>query len=131
MDEVAWVAIVVECVGTVKKWCCSHPSDISGWMFLAWLLRFAGEETSIGIVNEVVEYAVSVRLANESLWVFVRTVLTDGIIGRRVVEKIVGRLRGIEEGQARTREIPVFMEQVSKTLAWVEKYGQTDGLGSC
>lgn len=131
MDEVAWVAVVVQCVDTVKKWCCSHPSDISGWIFLAWLLRFAGEQTRIGVVSEVVEYAVSVRLANESLWVFVRTVLADGSIGRRVVEKIVGRLRGVEEERARAREIPVFMEQVSKTLAWVKKYGETDGSGSC
>ncbi|KAI8934070.1 hypothetical protein NX059_008834 [Plenodomus lindquistii] len=59
----------------VKDWCCKHPSDISGWTFLLFLLSYSQKET---LANEtlraVLNYAIRLRSEQESLWIFIRTV---------------------------------------------------------
>ena len=121
-DTDTWSALVKQSVDTVKRWCCVHPSDISGWMFLAWLFRYAGVETKGEVLRGVVEYAVSVQLGNESLWVFVRMVVADGGVARGDVEEVMGRLAQLGGKDVEGEEVPLFAQRVSQTRAWVERY---------
>lgn len=74
-------SLLSTCALLVKSWCCKHPSDISGWSFLLFLLPLL---TSVArrrrIVQQVLEYAVKLNLEQESLWVFLRTALADTIL---------------------------------------------------
>ncbi|CAA9964352.1 hypothetical protein PTMSG1_07711 [Pyrenophora teres f. maculata] len=64
----------------VKIWCCKHPSDISGWSFLMYLLaRIESLSLKQELVKEVVNYAITLRSEHESLWVFIRTVLAQDV----------------------------------------------------
>ena len=117
-----WERMLKQCVKTVKSWCCVHPSDISGWTFLAWLLQHAGVKDKADVVCEVVDYAVSVELPNESLWIFIRTVLADGLAGLEQGRDIIGDLREIHRRRVRAGEASPFVERTSQTLVWLEKY---------
>ncbi|KAF1967632.1 protein prenylyltransferase [Bimuria novae-zelandiae CBS 107.79] len=72
LHEGDWVGLRKRLTMQVRDWCCQHPSDVSGWMFLAWLLERGDVEVTSTVLRYVVEYAASVRLVNESLWLFVR-----------------------------------------------------------
>lgn len=64
----------------VKRWCFKHPSDISGWTFLMFLLERISDtalqqDTQEAILTETLELTKSFRWTNESVWVFLRTVM--------------------------------------------------------
>ncbi|KAM7208452.1 hypothetical protein V8F20_001133 [Naviculisporaceae sp. PSN 640] len=61
----------------VKTWCFKHHTDISGWTFLYYLLNRRktlgyGAASSL-ISTQVLKLVESLRLSNESIWVFLRT----------------------------------------------------------
>ncbi|KAJ4294308.1 hypothetical protein N0V90_007998 [Kalmusia sp. IMI 367209] len=108
------------CVTRVKDWCCQHPSDISGWMFLAWSLPLRDTKGTGKIVRQIVEYAVSVRLANDSLWVFVRTVIANGTIRKAQAKEVVAIMLEYTDGKEHTGPTSPFHQQISKSLEWME-----------
>lgn len=75
-------ALVATIAGDVKRWCFKHPSDISGWTFLMFLLERVPDgdaelrrTTQEGILMETLELTDSFRWTNESVWVFLRTIM--------------------------------------------------------
>lgn len=62
----------------VKGWCCAHPSDISGWSFLLHLIPKLRQVSREKLITEVLSYAINLRAQQESLWVFIQTVLATG-----------------------------------------------------
>lgn len=61
----------------VYRWCFQHPSDISGWSYLLFLLlRLDPIDERDEIVKKVLGYASQIKSENESLWVFVRVALS-------------------------------------------------------
>lgn len=71
---------------SIKEWCLKHPSDTSGWCFLVWLitrpdtcangpLRLHGPFATIS--KSVLDRTRSLNLRNESVWVFLRTVMSS------------------------------------------------------
>ncbi|KAK9242926.1 hypothetical protein V1506DRAFT_545993 [Lipomyces tetrasporus] len=76
-------------VRKVEKWCFSHASDSSAWSFFQWVLfkyvdgshRATTERIDdtylLTKVVEVIQFATTVSLAHESVWAFVRRVVSD------------------------------------------------------
>lgn len=119
-----WNRLIRQCVETVKSWCYTHPSDISGWTFLAWLLQYAGQDRSVEIVREVVDYAVSLELGNDSLWVFLRTVISDGTLRPADMDDITRDLCVLSTERVLAREVSVFLNKLSETLIWLDMYDE-------
>ena len=68
--------------GDVKKWCFRHPSDTSGWSFLLFLVSKIPDPelrrtTHAAVVAETLELADAFRWVNESVWVFLRTMVAE------------------------------------------------------
>ncbi|PNY29634.1 Protein prenyltransferase alpha subunit repeat-containing protein 1-B [Tolypocladium capitatum] len=57
-----------------KRWCYSHHDDVSGWMFLLFLLRRWPQEAS-STVTETLKLAESFHWRNESVWYFIRNTM--------------------------------------------------------
>lgn len=91
-SHMRWLMESVECgldspthlalIDNVKKWCLRHPGDTSGWSFLLFCLSFptslnASIQKSLAC-EEVLGMAVSLRWKEESLWVFLRTLVASG-----------------------------------------------------
>ncbi|KAB8228477.1 hypothetical protein ETB97_002286 [Aspergillus alliaceus] len=52
-------------------WSLAHPSDISGWMFMFYLLESVPQgDFRLNTVTKVVRYALDVGWEGESLWIF-------------------------------------------------------------
>ncbi|KAI1182337.1 hypothetical protein F5B17DRAFT_194978 [Nemania serpens] len=65
----------------VKAFCLRNHSDISGWMFLSdCITKIQGEENrrfvGSAVLKDVLSMAESFRWTNESVWVFLRTLVT-------------------------------------------------------
>ncbi|POR32947.1 Protein prenyltransferase alpha subunit repeat-containing protein 1-B [Tolypocladium paradoxum] len=70
-----------EVVADSKRWCLSHHDDVSGWMFLLFLLtRWPQEATST--VRETLKLAESFYWRNESVWYFLRNMMLSVHVGR-------------------------------------------------
>ncbi|KAF7866950.1 hypothetical protein EAF04_005790 [Stromatinia cepivora] len=74
-------------IDNVKKWCLKHPGDTSGWSFLLFCLSSPTFMNAPGLVvqkslicEEVLGMAISLRWKEESLWVFLRTLVASGDI---------------------------------------------------
>ncbi|KAK4167348.1 hypothetical protein QBC43DRAFT_140408 [Cladorrhinum sp. PSN259] len=73
-----------ELLKTIQAWCFQHHTDISGWTFLGFLLhvKSISDSRAINSVStQVLELVNSLRLVNESVWVFLRTLAASGLIG--------------------------------------------------
>lgn len=114
-----------EILATVQAWCFQHHTDISGWSFLYFLLN-TESGLSIGsgrsVFAEVLNLVKSLRLANESAWVFLRTVAASGLVG--------------DEQYAQFLKVQAAVLEMSKTPAdrailraatdWCETYRRHD-----
>lgn len=59
-------------IDPVLTWCLAHPRDISGWMFLLYLLEASAvKQAQKNVVRKVVQFALNVGWEGESLWTFV------------------------------------------------------------
>ncbi|KAL2013945.1 hypothetical protein VTN00DRAFT_1470 [Thermoascus crustaceus] len=59
-------------VDPVLTWCLAHPRDISGWIFLLYLLEASAvKQVQKNVVRKVVQFALNVGWESESLWTFV------------------------------------------------------------
>lgn len=113
----------------VKIWCCKHPSDISGWSFLSFLLpRLESITMRQTMVEEVLDYAINLRFVHESLWVFLRTVLADTTLGAgraALIETLQKDHKEREESMQSSKGDSTFDNRVASTLKWILIYSQS------
>ncbi|KAK3321036.1 hypothetical protein B0T19DRAFT_256454 [Cercophora scortea] len=72
-----------EILKLIVDWCMSHHTDTSGWSFLYWAFDHLTGLTSSDInetYNKVLQLAKSLRLTNEAVWVFLRTVTASRLV---------------------------------------------------
>lgn len=69
-----------ELVSAVRAWCLQHHTDISGWTFLYFLAQRMPSSLSKVLLTEVLALVVSLRLTNESTWVFLRTLAASHVV---------------------------------------------------
>ncbi|KAJ4357723.1 uncharacterized protein N0V89_002299 [Didymosphaeria variabile] len=124
VGEVRGHAFASVAADKVMAWCKAHPSDISGFSFLEWLIPLVDGEPEVArVVESVVEYAMNIRLANESLWTFVRISLVRCPVRSGSKEKI---LRSLNEYVATWEKADgggAFLERVRETRDWVAREG--------
>lgn len=110
------------CATLVQGWCDKHPSDISGWTFLLFLLSIVQSvPRRFEIVQQTMEYTINLRLKHESIWVFLRTALAGTLLHtkRDVIKCMLQKYQKEREGKDEDMEI---REHVKDTIEWVEKY---------
>jgi protein prenyltransferase alpha subunit repeat containing protein 1 len=134
-------------VEVIKRWCFQHHTDISGWAFLGYLLGLGrqprqqeqsggdggdGEGGRIGVegrkeaesvVGEVLDLVENLRLANESVWVFLRTVTASGLVG----EEMVARYKEVQAKVLETALEPRDQAVLKAAVDWSERYRRRDG----
>ena len=84
--------VVRDSVKLVHKWCLTHPSDVSAWAFLAFLLRTMagggtrskplGRETARKAIEETREFARKYEWKGESVTWFLKAVDTSPSLQR-------------------------------------------------
>ncbi|AEO71658.1 a67ed0fe-6848-4d26-8f29-0b21886e42aa [Thermothielavioides terrestris] len=73
-----------EVLEAVQAWCFQHHTDTSGWSFLYFLLDTetdSSKATGCSTFAAVLALVSSLRLANESVWVFLRTLAASRLVG--------------------------------------------------
>lgn len=64
--------LAMSVVTSVLEWCLAHPRDISGWMFVLFLLEVVHNQSfRIDAIKRTVRFALDVGWEGESLWTFV------------------------------------------------------------
>ncbi|KAK3387655.1 hypothetical protein B0H63DRAFT_162771 [Podospora didyma] len=108
-----------EILGVVKEWCWKHHTDISGWTFLYYLLSVCGslgEAASCSTFAEVIELVSSLRLANESIWVFLRTLAASELVGEK--ERV--KFRSAGQDLLETLTTSTDLRVLGSALDWCE-----------
>ncbi|KAF1839147.1 hypothetical protein BDW02DRAFT_229015 [Decorospora gaudefroyi] len=106
----------------VKDWCCRHPSDVSGWSFLLYLTaRLQSTSSRHDLVADVVNYAITLGSEQESLWVFIRTVLAQEML----IEKhtaLYQTLQNYGKSLETASKRPEISARVHSALTWIETH---------
>ncbi|KAK0674460.1 hypothetical protein QBC41DRAFT_308736 [Cercophora samala] len=110
----------VKLLEVVQTWCVQNHTDISGWSFLSFLLSLDKDAPeSSRVIANVLELVDSLRLSNESVWVFLRTLAAAGVMR----EEAYARFLGIQEGMLEMETTPVEGKAVlRKAVEWCETY---------
>lgn len=80
-----------------KKWCFTHHTDISGWMFLLFLLERDGSGAK-DIFAETVRLAESFHWRNESVWYFLRNMALAEHTGGETLYEFYGAAERLGKG---------------------------------
>ncbi|KAK4181109.1 hypothetical protein QBC36DRAFT_129083 [Triangularia setosa] len=108
----------------IQTWCARNHTDISGWSFLSFLLDLdksllGSQAQNQAVISKVLERVDSLRLTNESAWVFLRTLATSGVMA----DEAYGRFRAIQKGLLETETTPAEGKAVlRKAVEWCETY---------
>lgn len=99
-----------------RRWCFAHHDDVSGWMFLVFLLEKAPKSTE-STVLETLKLTELCRWRNESVWYFLRNLLVKEHVESRAMDefqRVWGSMReGAGEGSAERRVL-------DQTMSWIE-----------
>lgn len=106
----------------VKDWCLKHPSDISGWSFLLILLcELHPISKRQNLVKEVLLYGINMQAKQESLWIFIRTILAQDIL-HEGYQELYQVLQHSKEELRSARQQALIVENITKTLDWIDTY---------
>ncbi|GAB1312964.1 hypothetical protein MFIFM68171_03174 [Madurella fahalii] len=111
-----------EMLAAVQSWCFQHHVDISGWSFLYFLLAVddgLGTEAGSSTFNEVIKLVNSLRLTNESVWVFLRTLAGSGLIG----DEQLSQLLAVQQTILDTSPKPTDQAVLRSAIDWCKAYG--------
>ncbi|KAF2642344.1 hypothetical protein P280DRAFT_467710 [Massarina eburnea CBS 473.64] len=124
--------LLTNAVAMVGDWCLRNPSDTSGWSFLTFLLQSMPHGQDRGVtVHKIVDYAITLRLRNESLWNFIRGRLADGTLTERWNDSLRSRLWVERYGGsvADNDEVQQYRVRVAATLDWEYRF-RVEGMRS-
>ena len=64
----------------VQIWCTRHPSDISGWTFLLFMMRIChNPDHTERVVKTVLATVVDLKMSGEACWAFVKETLSSDL----------------------------------------------------
>ncbi|KAL2160893.1 hypothetical protein VTH06DRAFT_1090 [Thermothelomyces fergusii] len=113
-----------ETLAAVRAWCFQHHTDISGWSFLLHLLEIRNKltgETGHSVFADVLDLVVSLRLVNDSVWVFLRTLAASHLVD----DEQYARLRTVHAAVREASWGPADGGAVMRSaLDWCEAYGR-------
>ncbi|KAK0634995.1 hypothetical protein B0T17DRAFT_484852 [Bombardia bombarda] len=108
-------------IATIKKWCFQHHTDISGWSFLYFLLSTKGPSdatVSCSTFAEVLGLVSSLHLANESVWVFLRTLTASGLVD----DQEYSQFKTVGQDLLGTAKESTDLRVLRSALDWCETY---------
>jgi hypothetical protein len=106
----------------VREWCFKHPSDTSGWSCLLYLIPDVEQSERSALVRGVLDYTFKLNLENESIWVFIRTIIAHEAL-YRVRSELCSTLQEYSEELKDMEEVSELPKRVNDALEWIEKYG--------
>ncbi|KAL2257350.1 hypothetical protein VTK26DRAFT_292 [Humicola hyalothermophila] len=112
-----------ELLAAVRSWCFQHHTDISGWSFLYFLLNTEGckgGEAACSTFTEVLNLVRSLRLANESVWVFLRTLAASSLLGDQQYSQFLG----VQKAVLGALKAPGDQTVLCAAIGWCETYRQ-------
>ncbi|KAI9815051.1 MAG: hypothetical protein M1827_002894 [Pycnora praestabilis] len=137
-------------VQQVHSWCTLHPSDISGWSFVLFLMRgwkyshISGNTIWLrmthvyqSLVRKTIDVSFDFRWQHESVWVFIRTVLASNVYlslstRNAFIEELRKRIQptdqtvstALKEGEALRNSLDGFTRlsrgTTREALLWIE-----------
>lgn len=107
----------------VQAWCFQHHTDISGWSFLHFLLNTESDPRRVSTFIEVLDLVNSLRLANESVWVFLRTAAASGLVG----DEQYAQFLKVQAAVLETSKTPVDRAVLRAATDWCETYRGHNG----
>lgn len=110
-----------EILEAVQSWCFRHHTDISGWSFLYFLLNTDGgpdTDAPCSTFTQVLNLVSSLRLANESVWVFLRTLAASHCIGDEQYTQFLAVQRAVLEAST----APADQEVLRAAVRWCQTY---------
>jgi len=114
--------VVDHIVRCVKDWCCRHPSDISGWSFLLYLIPIIATPLQRELVGDILNYAISLEAEQESLWFFIRTVLA---LRNEELSAPYQLLQTYRQDLMDANRRPIALERVCSAISWVQAHQQS------
>ena len=117
-----------EMLQAVRAWCFQHHTDTSGWSFLYFLLNTAGSsntETACSTFTEILGLVSSLRLANESVWVFLRTLAASRLVG----DEQCSQFHAVQRAVLGTLKTPADQAVLRAAVDWCgtfREHNQTD-----
>jgi len=119
----------------IHDWCLAHPTDISGWSFLVYLLQLMKHEPGLQreIFESVWEFTSKLSWEGEAVWWFLRTVLAmEGIMPagkrRQYFQSIVEGLQERSQLQAlKTNTTQEFINYAVQAVRFCAQFGQLEG----
>ncbi|KAK0613854.1 hypothetical protein B0T14DRAFT_438624 [Immersiella caudata] len=105
----------------VMKWCTQHHTDTSGWSFLYFILSNMPSSSSTSAhqaLEGVLGLVQSLRLTNESVWVFLRTLAASPVAEEEDYSKFLNFSRSFIESSKLATDHGVLRS----ALEWCETY---------
>lgn len=126
VERIDGMDAILDFAQCVKDWCCKHPSDISGWSCLLYLIPMVEPEAKrITLVREVLGYALKLRLEQESLWIFIRTVVAHEALQQERGD-LCSALREYNKEMKDMGGSTVIRSRVKDALDYIQRYGQAN-----
>ncbi|AEO61921.1 hypothetical protein MYCTH_2121685 [Thermothelomyces thermophilus ATCC 42464] len=116
-----------ETLAAVRDWCFQHHTDISGWSFLLHLLEIRNNltgETGHSIFAEVLDLVISLRLVNESVWVFLRTLAASHLVD----DEQYARFQAVQAAAVEASKESADGTVLRAALDWSDTYRRHNGI---
>lgn len=110
-----------ELLKVVQTWCFQHHTDISGWTFLGFLFNnsnIADAATINTMSAQVLDLVSSLRLVNESVWVFLRTLAASRLVNKEGCFRFQNVQRQLYEASANQTDEAILQSAID----WYETY---------
>jgi hypothetical protein len=124
--KTSYHSFLCTCALLVKSWCCKHPSDISGWTLLFFLLpKINSISSRRSIVAQVLELTTKLHFEQESLWVFIRLVLADTLLGYErtpMIQQLQAYYKELNGNKRGRDEDDLFTGRVARAITWIEQH---------
>jgi len=105
-------------VDPTMKWCFRHHDDVSGWMFLLWLLDMDSEHCTY-VFEETVKLARSFHWRNESIWYFLRNLVLSAASKGRLTGQFNEALVELQDGATANDSC-----MLKRTSQWVDQWSK-------
>ncbi len=110
-----------EILEAARAWCFQHHTDTSGWSFLYFLLNTGGSsntETACSTFTKILGLVSSLRLANESVWVVLRTLAASRLVG----DEQYSQFHAVQRALLETLKTPADQAVLRAAIAWCETF---------
>jgi hypothetical protein len=126
-ERIDGMEATLEFTNTVKDWCCQHPSDTSGWSCLLYLVpKVEPLSKRTTVVRDVMGYTLKLQLENESLWVFIRSVVAHEALQEKRHDLYSALKEYDIEIERKKGSSSTLQDRIKRTLDWIQKYGNIE-----